>query len=107
MTTGLVMLLKKSIALEKKATGKILQLQGDKAKLCDEIDLLKEENAGWKKLHENSSSSMKMLQALVMKQKEELAKLCSQVLDAELRQLFLLFHGEGLQHLHRGTTILM
>ena len=29
------------------------------------------------------------------------------MLDAELRQLFLLFHGEGLQHLHRGTTILM
>ena len=37
--------------------------------------MLKEENAGWKKLHENSSSSMKMLQALVMEQKEELAKL--------------------------------
>ena len=74
MTTGLVMLLKKSIALEKKTTDKILQLQEDKAKLCHELDLLKEENAGWKKLHENSSSSMKMLQALVMEQ-EELAKL--------------------------------
>ncbi len=44
-------------------------------KLHHEIDLLKEKNAGWKKLHENSSSSMKMLQALVMEQKEELAKL--------------------------------
>ena len=75
MTAGLVMLLKKSIASEKKATGKILQLQGEKAKLCHELDLLKEENAGWKKLHENSSSSMKMLQALVMEQKQELAKL--------------------------------
>ena len=74
MTAGLVMLLKKSIASEKKATGEILRLQEDKAKLCHEIDLLKE-NAGWKKLHENSSSSMKMLQALVMEQKEELAKL--------------------------------
>ena len=31
---------------------------------------MKEKNAGWKKLHENSSSSMKMLQALVMEQKE-------------------------------------
>ena len=31
----------------------------------------------------------------------------SRVLDAELRQLLLLFHDEGLQHLHRGTTILM
>ncbi len=29
------------------------------------------------------------------------------MLDAELRQLLLLFHDEGLQHLHRGTTILM
>ena len=47
----------------------------DKAKLYHEIDLLKEKNAGWKKLHENSSSSMKMLQALVMEQKEEVAKL--------------------------------
>ena len=45
------------------------------AKLCHELDLLKEENTGWKKLHEKSSSSMKMLQALVMEQKEELAKL--------------------------------
>ena len=36
---------------------------------------MKEKNAGWKKLHENSSSSMKMLQALVMEQKQELAKL--------------------------------
>ena len=60
------MLLKKSIASEKKATSEILQLQEDNAKLCHELDLLKEENAGWKKLHENSSSSMKMLQALVM-----------------------------------------
>ena len=76
LTAGLVMLLKKSIALEKKATGEILRLQEDKAKLCHEIDLLKEKNAGWKKLHENSSSSMKMLHALVMEQKEELAKLC-------------------------------
>ena len=76
LTAGLVMLLKKSIASEKKATGEILQLQEDKAKLCHEIDLLKEKNAGWKKLHENSSSSMKMLQALVMEQNEELAKLC-------------------------------
>ena len=75
LTAGLVMLLKKSIASEKKATDEILQLQEDKAKLCHELDLLKEENAGWKKLHENSSSSMKMLQALVMEQKEELAKL--------------------------------
>ena len=31
----------------------------------------------------------------------------SRVLDAELHQLLLLFHDEGLQHLHRGTTILM
>ena len=75
LTTGLVMLLKKSIASEKKATGEILRLQEDKAKLYHEIDLLKEKNAGWKKLHENSSSSMKMLHALVMEQKEELAKL--------------------------------
>ena len=75
LTAGLVMLLKKSIASEKKVTGEILRLQEDKAKLCHELDLLKEENAGWKKLHENSSSSMKMLQALVMEQKEELAKL--------------------------------
>ena len=75
MTAGLVMLLKKSIASEKKATGEILRLREDKAKLCHEIDLLKEKNAGWKKLHENSCSSMKMQQALVMEQKEELAKL--------------------------------
>ena len=34
-----------------------------------------EKNTGWKKLHENSSSSMKMLQALIMEQKEEMAKL--------------------------------
>ena len=74
LTAGLVMLLKKSIALEKKATGEIPRLREDNAKLCHEIDLLKEKNAGWKKLHENSSSSMKMLQALVMEQKE-LAKL--------------------------------
>ena len=75
LTASLVMVLKKSIASEMKATGEILQLQEDKAKLCHEIDLLKEKNAGWKKLHENSSSSMKMLLALVMEQKEELAKL--------------------------------
>ena len=75
LTAGLVMLLKKSIASEKKATGEIPRLREEKAKLCHEIDLLKEKNAGWKKLHENSSSSMKMLQALVMEQKEELAKL--------------------------------
>ena len=74
MTAGLVMLLKKSIASEKKATGEILQLQEDKEKLYHELDMLKEKNAGWKKLHENSSSSMKMLQALVMEHKE-LAKL--------------------------------
>ena len=66
LTAGLVMLLKKSIALDKMATGKILQLQEDKAKLCHELHLLKEENAGWKKLHEKISSLMKMLQALVM-----------------------------------------
>ena len=66
LTAGLVMLLKKSIASEKKVTGEILQLQEDKAKLYHELDLLKEKNTGWKKLHENSSSSMKMLQALVM-----------------------------------------
>ena len=75
LTAVLVMLLKKSIASEKKATGEILRLQEDNAKLYHELDLLKEKNAGWKKLHENSSSSMKMLQALVMEQKEELAKL--------------------------------
>ena len=62
----MVMLLKKSIASEKTVTGKILRLQEDKAKLCHEIDLLKEKNAGWKKMHDNSSSSMKMLQTLVM-----------------------------------------
>ena len=65
----MVMLLKKSIASEKTATGEILQLQEEKEKLCHELDLLKEE------LHESSSSSMKMLQALVMEQKEELLKL--------------------------------
>ena len=75
MTTGLVMLLKKSIASEKKATGEILRLQEDKAKFCHEIDLLKEKNTGWRTLYKNSSSSMKMLQALAMEQKEELAKL--------------------------------
>ena len=37
MTAGLVMLLKKSIASEKKATDEILRLQEDKAKLCHEI----------------------------------------------------------------------
>ena len=31
-------------------------------------------SAGWKKLHEKSRSSLKMLHALVMEQKEELAK---------------------------------
>ena len=31
----------------------------------------------------------------------------SRVLDAELHQLLFLFHDEGLQHLHRGTTTLM
>ena len=46
LTAGLVMLLKKSIASEKKVTGKIPRLQEDKAKLCHEIDLLKEKNAG-------------------------------------------------------------
>ena len=46
LTAGLVMLLKKSIASNKKATGKILQLQEDKAKLYHELNLLKEENAG-------------------------------------------------------------
>ena len=37
----MVMLLKKSIASEKKAAGKILQLQEDKAKLYHELDMLK------------------------------------------------------------------
>ena len=100
MTAGLVMLLKKSIASEKKATGEILRLQEDKAKLCHEIDLLKEKNAGWKKLHENSSSSMKMLQALVMEQKEELAKLriehptAVKVRNAALEQMMRGEHAE-------------
>ena len=75
LTADLVMPLKEIIASGKKETGEILQLQEDKAKLCHELDLLKEENAGWKKLHENSSSSMKMLQALIMEHNEELAKL--------------------------------
>ena len=75
LTAGLVMLLKKSIASEKKATGEILQLQEDNAKLRHELDLLKEDNAGWKKLHEKSHSSGKMLHALVMEQKEELVNL--------------------------------
>ena len=44
LTVGLVMLLKKSIASDKKATGEILQLQEDKAKLCHELDLLGEEH---------------------------------------------------------------
>jgi len=61
LTAGLVMLPKKSITSEKKATGKILRLREDNPKLCHELDLLKEKNVGWKKLHENSSSSMKML----------------------------------------------
>ena len=39
------MLLKKSIASEKKATSEILQLLEDKANLCHELDRLKEENA--------------------------------------------------------------
>ena len=46
MTAGLVMLLKKSITSENKATGEILRLQEDKVKLYHEIDLLKEKNAG-------------------------------------------------------------
>ena len=46
LTASLVRLLNKSIASENKATGKILQLQEDKAKLCHELDLLKEKNAG-------------------------------------------------------------
>ena len=66
MTAVLVMLRKKSIASDKKETSEILQLQEDNAKLRHEIDLLKEENTDWKKLHEKSSSSMKMLQALIM-----------------------------------------
>ena len=66
LTAGWVMPLKKSIASEKKATGKILRLQEDKAKLYQELDLLKEKTTDWKKLHENSSSWMKMMQALVM-----------------------------------------
>ena len=45
MTARLVMMLKKSIASEKKATGEILPLQEDKVKLCHEIDLLKEKKA--------------------------------------------------------------
>ena len=45
-TAGLVMLLKMSIASDKKATSKILQLQEDEAKLRHELGLLKEENAG-------------------------------------------------------------
>ena len=61
MTAVLVMLLKKSIASDKNATSKILQLQEDNVKLRHELNLVKEENVGWKKLHENSSSSMKML----------------------------------------------
>ena len=46
LTAGLVMLLKKSNSSDKKATSEILQLQEDKAKLCHELDLLKEKNAG-------------------------------------------------------------
>ena len=46
LTAGLVMLLKKSIASKKMATSEILQLQEDKAKLCHELNLLKEKNAG-------------------------------------------------------------
>ena len=65
MTAGFVMLLKETITFGKKATGKILQLQEDNVKLRHELDLVKEENAGWKMLHEKSSSSLKMLNALI------------------------------------------
>ena len=41
----MMMLLKKSIASDKNTTGEILQFPEDKAKLCHELDLLKEENA--------------------------------------------------------------
>ena len=74
LTAGLVMLLKKSIASEKKATCEILQLQEVNAKLHHKLDLLKKESVGWKKLHEKSSSSLKMLHALFVEHKEELAK---------------------------------
>ena len=74
LTAGLVMLLRKSIASGKNAIGEILQLQENKAKLRHDLDLLKEENTGWKKLHENSSSSMKMLQALVQMMKARVEK---------------------------------
>ena len=42
---------------------------------------MKEKNAGWKKLHENSSSSMKMLQALVMEQMMKARVEKSRVMD--------------------------
>jgi hypothetical protein len=75
LTAGLVKLLKESIASGKKATGKILQLQEDKAKLRHELDLLKEENAGWKKLQEKTSASVKMLTAVIGELGEDMAKL--------------------------------
>ena len=49
--------------LQDEATGVIRQLGEGNAKLRGERDLLRAKIADWKKLHENSSSSMKMLQA--------------------------------------------
>ena len=65
LVDGLMKLLEISDASVDKATGLVEQLMADNVKLLKAL-AEEEEAAGWKMLHENSSSSMNMLQALIM-----------------------------------------
>jgi hypothetical protein len=71
----LVKLAKESNASLKKATGEIVELAEDKAKLCNECDLLKEEIAGWKKMHEKNTVLLNKTKAVTMEYREDMAKL--------------------------------
>ena len=71
----MVKLLKQSKASVEKVTGEIVELEEDKVKLRHELDLLKEEIAGWEKLREKSSALVKMLTVVIGELRDDMAKL--------------------------------
>jgi hypothetical protein len=75
LLTGLEKLLKISDASVDKATGLVVKLMGDNAKLHEELDKQKEEAVGWRGLYEKSVTSRMMLTAVVHELGDDLQKL--------------------------------
>jgi hypothetical protein len=75
LLAGLEKLLEISDASVDKATGLIVKLMGDNAKLHEELDKQKEEAAGWRELYEKSVASRMTLTAVVHELGDDLKKL--------------------------------